>query len=39
MWAVLDDEEKQAIALCWHEEQATRIVEALNRTTSKGRPS
>jgi hypothetical protein len=30
MWAVLDDEAKQAIALCWHKDKAQRIVDALN---------
>jgi hypothetical protein len=30
MWAVLDDAAKAAIALCWHEIEAQRIVDAMN---------
>lgn len=30
MWCILDDQERDTLALCWKEEQAQRIVDLLN---------
>jgi hypothetical protein len=30
LWSVLDEETRSAIALCWYEHEAQRIVDALN---------
>jgi hypothetical protein len=36
MWAVLDEQRREAIALCWHEDKAREIADALN---GKGAPA
>lgn len=38
MWAVLDDEVRAAIALAWHEEEAKRIVDAMNEAYTVRKP-
>jgi hypothetical protein len=37
MWAVLDDRNREAVCLCWREDEAQRIADALNAAERKRR--